>query len=316
MPSTLARALPATILLAALSIPAQNNFLERSQAADGSWSTARWGGVARADLRVHALVMLAFLGDGNTTRKGKYRAQLKDGMRSLTKRLDDAGRFALRSDPDWLLDQAMATLVVLQDLSADGFGSAPRVARYRQATRCLIDEVTRRRPPASVEVRLWSDFVVAASRKLAADKNGDGGDAQAWARLADELHEALAALPPATATTPRELAAEALRRDIAGEDVAPPALPAEALADPLATLYVVTLRFRRGGGDWQPVAKWLERQVVETQSVPGPDGVVERGSWHPRGAFGDEHGRVGTTAVAILLLEIYYRYCCLAPFFD
>lgn len=59
-----------------------------------------------------------------------------------------------------------------------------------------------------------------------------------------------------------------------------------------------------GGSDWKFWNRLMRDQLVSTQAVQGH----ENGSWY----FDDEHSRVGgrlyTTAMAVMILEVYYRY--------
>jgi hypothetical protein len=51
------------------------------------------------------------------------------------------------------------------------------------------------------------------------------------------------------------------------------------------------------------VAPRLGAEVEAQSREPGL-----AGSWAPRGAFGRNFGRVGTTAARLLTMELYYRY--------
>ena len=47
--------------------------------------------------------------------------------------------------------------------------------------------------------------------------------------------------------------------------------------------------------------------MLVQRSVPG-DGRDERGSWDPVGPWGVDGGRVYSTAILAMCLEVYYRY--------
>jgi hypothetical protein len=55
---------------------------------------------------------------------------------------------------------------------------------------------------------------------------------------------------------------------------------------------------------WQAWNSALTTVLLDTQVASGPDA----GSWHPNTVWGGYGGRVYTTAVAALSLEVYYRY--------
>ena len=73
------------------------------------------------------------------------------------------------------------------------------------------------------------------------------------------------------------------------------------------TLYNATLAMYQAGGDnWN---RWNDavRDAVVAEPVQGPG--CERGSWDPKGTFGGtQGGRIYSTALATLMLEVYYRF--------
>lgn len=62
--------------------------------------------------------------------------------------------------------------------------------------------------------------------------------------------------------------------------------------------------FQRQGSDWQQWNQAMTSQVLSRQRPDGPG----RGSWDPTEMWGGYGGRVYTTAMATLCLEVYYRY--------
>ena len=67
--------------------------------------------------------------------------------------------------------------------------------------------------------------------------------------------------------------------------------------------------FQAGGKAWGDKAwkRWndcVRDTVVSLQKHKG----CERGSWDPTDRWGDRGGRIYSTALAILTLEVYYRY--------
>ena len=62
--------------------------------------------------------------------------------------------------------------------------------------------------------------------------------------------------------------------------------------------------YQMGPPHWDRWAKKLTPAVVKKQRQDGNF----KGSWDPEGAWGDQGGRVGTTALAILTLQSEYRY--------
>jgi hypothetical protein len=73
------------------------------------------------------------------------------------------------------------------------------------------------------------------------------------------------------------------------------------------TLYNATLAmYQAGGENWN---RWntAVRDAVVANQTKGT--ACDRGSWDPRGTFGgDRGGRIYSTALATLMLEVYYRF--------
>ena len=61
-----------------------------------------------------------------------------------------------------------------------------------------------------------------------------------------------------------------------------------------------------GGPAWRTWNKAMEQAVVESQHPKGSGS--RHGSWDPIGAWGDDGGRVYSTACMTMCLEVYYRY--------
>jgi len=74
--------------------------------------------------------------------------------------------------------------------------------------------------------------------------------------------------------------------------------------------YYATLALHQlGGPEWEKWNRMVREALVKSQRTDGP--FV--GSWDPRTRWGRYGGRVYSTAMAALILEVYYRYL---PFYD
>jgi hypothetical protein len=63
--------------------------------------------------------------------------------------------------------------------------------------------------------------------------------------------------------------------------------------------------FQMGGAKyWEPWNKALKKAVLDSQRHDGD----EKGSWDPKDAWGFSGGRIYSTALMVLCLEVYYRY--------
>ena len=68
--------------------------------------------------------------------------------------------------------------------------------------------------------------------------------------------------------------------------------------------YGTLAMFQVGGPKWGKWNKAMKKAIVDHQRKTG----CERGSWDPVGPWGEDGGRVYSTAVMTMCLEVYYRY--------
>ena len=66
-----------------------------------------------------------------------------------------------------------------------------------------------------------------------------------------------------------------------------------------------------GGVDWDRWNKIVRDLVIGLQKPK--DAGCERGSWDPSDRWGQAGGRVYSTALAVLTLEVYYRFATGKP---
>ena len=72
--------------------------------------------------------------------------------------------------------------------------------------------------------------------------------------------------------------------------------------------YYATFAMNQWGGEhWKTWQKEIEKTMVKNQRMENPEDNFY-GSWDPVGPWGEEGGRVYTTATGALILEVYYRY--------
>jgi hypothetical protein len=79
--------------------------------------------------------------------------------------------------------------------------------------------------------------------------------------------------------------------------------------DPKATnlyydFYATQVLHHWGGPEWTAWNQKLRDYLVRTQSSAGH----AAGSWHFQDQHGDRGGRLYSTAMAVMTLEVYYRY--------
>ena len=68
--------------------------------------------------------------------------------------------------------------------------------------------------------------------------------------------------------------------------------------------YGTLAMFQQGGGGWKKWNQAMKRAIVDHQIKQG----CASGSWDPSGPWGEDGGRVYSTALMTMCLEVYYRY--------
>jgi hypothetical protein len=68
--------------------------------------------------------------------------------------------------------------------------------------------------------------------------------------------------------------------------------------------YATLALFQVGGDAWKQWNTAMKSEIIDHQHKEGD----EKGSWDPAGPWGHEGGRVYSTAVCVMCMEVYYRY--------
>ena len=313
------------------------SWLTRHQGEDGSWSPSSPGddpcwrrpghypGDPRLTLGTTALAVLAFAGSGQTHRFGREKRVLLRALRWLKEQQGADGQLGWGSGPEAGWEHTVATFALceLYAVSRD-FSLKPRAEQALAV--CLdplLERVTAGQDPAQGG---WLVLALAAARsaKLEVPEQAftqlreafplDGCDDRAVALLVHLLAGGSQS-DPRVERVAEALGAEVLRWEPGQVD--------------LQRWYFTTCAlFQTGGSPWKA---WHERllkvlyergrprvhsaevwrcgvgEPAESEPEPEPPMDCREGSWDPIGAWGTLHGRAGSTALAVLCLEIYYR---------
>jgi hypothetical protein len=302
-------------------------------------------GNALNDVGVTGIALLAFLGAGNTMSTGKYRDVVKNGLKYLQKEQDrDDGCFGPKSGPHFIYNHALAALAMVEGyhLSRQPLLKGPAqkgldfIARARNPYKAWRYDY----PPSGdndVSISGWCLFALFAGQD--GDLKVDDNAIKDGMAYIDEMTD-----PNTWRTGYRERGSHPAREE-GDADIWPPerseSMTAVALLlrffnheDPdqseamkgaadLLTLRLPTWDEASGDIDfyywyygsyalWQfsgrPWDQWQKKlldSVVEHQRQDGD----EKGSWDPQvDPWGDSGGRVYSTAINTLSLEVYYRY--------
>ncbi|MBK8100804.1 MAG: terpene cyclase/mutase family protein [Planctomycetes bacterium] len=295
------------------------------------------------DVGVTGLALLAFLGDGSTLRTGPYKENVRRAVRWLREQQHaDTGLFGSTSSHDFIYDHAIAAYAMCE---AYGLSDSATIKRNAQAG---IDYLERHRNPYAVwryqprdgdndasvtgwcvmayesakdhgllvnanALRLaatWIDEATGPDGHCGYQRRGEPGSRHPGdhgTRFPVEKSEAMTAvglfcryfLGQDHRDSPVMVAAadRLLQR--------PPVWdPRAGTIDEYYWYYGTYALYQRGGEPWVRWSKHLHGAVVKTQLQDGN----QKGSWDPIGAWGQDGGRVYSTAILTLTLEAHYRY--------
>jgi hypothetical protein len=295
-------------------------------------------GSAAYDVGVTGLALLAFLGAGYDGRGSSRNDEaLRKGLRWLVASQDAEGCFGPREDSRFTYSHACATIAMCEAATFD------RRAAWRRSAQSALRFVERCHNP----YKGWrygvapgeSDASVTGWMLLALKAGKDAGLEVSARAMRDGLAfldgvtdpadgrtgylrrgELPVRLPGSTERWPAEesesltavaLCARIFCGEAPGKDAAallskrPPRWdPASGSIDMYYWYYATLAMHQIGGTAWEQWNKSLEKAVVESQVKEG----CAEGSWDPSDPWGAEGGRVYSTALMTLCLEVYWRY--------
>ncbi len=330
------------------AVAAALDWLATVQSADGRWNAGRfgagreqvvlgqnrYGAGAHADTGVSGLALLAFLGAGHTHREGSYQHTVQRGLNFLMRnQADDGSLFGDAELYAQMYCHSMATFALAEALAMTGD------RRLEPAVRRAIGFSLRAQHPATGGWRYrvgdtgdtsqlgWQTMALWSARRGGVDV-----PSRTWTGIERFLRSVrrgeaggLAAYrpdgPPSTSMTAEALYCQVLLAETfdGKVDEAPAgeatrrllAMPPTAERINLYYWYYATLALHhRQQADPQAAAAWqtwnsaLTDVLLTAQTADGPDS----GSWSPDTVWGGYGGRVYSTALATLCLEVYYRY--------
>ena len=306
-------------------------------------TTCEGPGNPAQDVGVTALALLAFLGDGNTTNEGPYRNVVSQAVGWLKKQQDgDTGLFGDTTSHDFIYGHSIATLAVCE---AYYFSRSPLLKSTAQNA---VNYILRARNPYGAwrydvppigdndtSVTGWMVFALASAKDagLKIDPAAFEG-ALSWidevsdpatGRVGYNAFGQLSSRTPANEHYPREkgeamTAVALLCRFFLGQDpdntdmmkrhadlmlrVLPRWEEDTFGCDMYYWYYGSYAMFQMGDPYWKKWNEAMKDAILPSQSKDGD----EKGSWDPVGPWGYSGGRVYSTALMTLCLEVYFRY--------
>jgi len=303
-------------------------------------------GNAVHDIGVTGLALLAFMGENNTMRQGKYRENVRRGVLWLKSEQDkQSGLFGGRASHDFIYDHTIAAYAMCEAYGLSGYKTLRKPAQlgitYLESHRNPYS-VWRYQPQDEDNDTSVTGWAIMAYKSAKYFKLMVNDDAMKYAGVfLDEVSDA-------TGRHGYQRAGEPCSRKKGEHEVAFPADKSEALTavglfsrifigqdprekpimgaaakllntkppvwdeksgsiDHYYWYYATYALFQMGGTPWLKWQKALERAVAPNQHAKKSDQNLY-GSWDPVGAWGDDGGRVYTTAILVLTMQANYRY--------
>ncbi|MHC4914944.1 MAG: prenyltransferase/squalene oxidase repeat-containing protein [Planctomycetota bacterium] len=327
------------------AVEAALRWLKRHQEADGSWDGTKYeggqnvcGGRIVSNVSVTALAVLAFLGAGHTHKSGNFRDTVKRGVDWLKSKQLAEGAFVRAGSGYQVYDHCIGTLALAE---AYGMTNDPEL---QPAAQKGVDYVLEIQEPysgwhhgswRSVSVVGWA--VMALKSAKVAGLRVDGKGFQGATNRLDELTDAETGkvgyarrgqysygrglVMTGVGMVSRQFmgvrnddpvlrkGAEQLLTDLPKWE--PRSAPQSSVQNLYHWYYGTLAMFQMGGEPWRKWNATLKPTLVNNQCKGGPlDGSLndKDGSWDPYAGWGPTAGRVYSTALGALTLEVYYRY--------
>ncbi len=313
-------------------------WLADHQEADGSWSSKNSGGGredrvlgedrggagSNADNGITALATLAFLAGGESHLEGRYQTEVLRGLEYLVRQQKPNGD--LSGDAKLFAKMYCHSMSLLALSEALAMTGDQRLAgAVRKGVSYSINAQDRRQggwryaPGDSGDMSQfgWQVLALHSARLggiLVPDKT-----IQLMKEFLESCstgqHRGLASYRPGQGPSSPMTAEALLCRYILNQSVGPNSLeeaqrqmemelPSENQVNLYYWYYGTLAMYQAGGSGWERWNKALKRSLLSLQNQSG----IDAGSWPANGTWGGYGGRVYSTAIATLSLEVYYRY--------
>jgi hypothetical protein len=302
-------------------------------------------GYAQHDVGVTALALLTFIAADNTTNHGPYQEQVKRGIKWLRTMQDpDSGLVGEKSSKEFLYNHAIATLALCEAYYDNASPllriTSQKAVNYIQMARNPYGAWRYDQPPigaSDTSVTGWMVFALKAAEdaKLDVDQGAFDG-AMAWLNAVTDTASGRVGYSEYGNRSSRitgindhypadkgeaMTAVGLLCRIFMGEsdlredpilkkhgDLMMRSLPEwddDGFGNDMYYWYYGTYAmFQLGGKYWKQWEASLKTTLLENQRKDGD----AKGSWDPTGPWGFSGGRVYSTAMMALCIEVYFRY--------
>ena len=320
------------------SVEAGLIWLANHQETDGRWDASKHGGGtetnvfghdrdgagANADTGITGLALLSFLAGGHSHMEGQWQETVREGLGFLISQQDSSGSFAGDSRLfARMYCHSMSLLAVSEAFAMTG------------------DQKLREAVQRGVDYSVQSQNRYDGSWRY---QSGDEGDMSQFGWQALALHSAkiggidipetttakmhsfvdrcavkqgggVAAYRPGHAPSTTMTAESLVARYVLGQTVSDRVIreakfeisgemPSSKKQNLYYWYYGTMAMYFAGGPEWEQWNEKVKSALLTTQDHTGDN----RGSWEPNGLWGGYGGRVYSTALSTLILEVYYRY--------
>jgi hypothetical protein len=271
------------------------SWLARAQSFDGRWDADRHeagiersidgrdrrGAGSRSDHGVTGLALLAFLGAGNTHRAGVHADTVSRGITFLIER--QAANGSLAGDAEFfatLYCHGMATIALAETVAMTG------------------DEALREPLRRAISYTLSMQNRSTGGWRYAAGDTGDTSQL-GWQVMALRSSRLACLCRMLLGMDPDDPAAAEAMEFLAQSP------PDASQPDAYSWYYATLASFHVGGLQWE---RWNSRMQAAVLGLQRQEAGPHRGSWDPDPVWGGHGGRVYSTSLSVMTLEVYYRY--------
>ena len=307
-------------------------WLSKVQEADGHWSVQSYGGEEGHDPALTGLALLCFLGWGSDhIEEGPYRSNVSEGLEWLISSMRPDGDFRVNGANKAMYSQGIAALAITE---AYGLTSDQNLKIPAQKSVDFIVAAQNRddgawryvpREPGDTSVLGWMVMVLVSAELAGLDVPADtlplsrkwfpqvagGIEGGLFGYRTREPRPAMVAegmFSMQLLGAPRRSAA--MRESATYVHMVPPISDSRFHPYYYYWYYGTLALYQYGGPMWAGWNKRMKTELVGEQITSGPDA----GSWKPTGMYAMRAGRIASTAMATLSLEVYYRYLPLYGF--
>ena len=311
-------------------------WLARHQEADGHWDAKKWEGSMKTDAGVTGLALLAFLGAGYTETQGKWKNNVHRATQWIVK--SQAASGAIGGDCEGTEPNGVGYHHSICGLAlAEAYGMGKNAAVGAAAQKAIDYSIThqakgsgwRYTPGMEADLSVTGWFVMQLkSAKIAGLKVPSSGftGALAFTGTVSDQYGKCRYKADWLSPNPTMTSVGMLCRLYTGSKPDDPKVSGGAnyLLKSLPMwgengvgvnmyywYYGTMTMFQVGGASWKKWNTAMRDMLCDNQRKGGPKDGTDKdvdGSWDPVGAWAIRGGRVYSTAIGALCLEVYYRY--------